>query len=128
MIEIAETKAMEAADELWLLQTDPEYFHELMRRHEREWFDSIPKVQNLKSFSPKEKAENIGYAMTVNMVIQARDWGWILEECQTLKKIMGGSGANICPGDVLPLEYTKVLCGLRHLLLKAQSWSQISLS
>ena len=127
MIEIAETKAMEAADELWLLQTDPEYFHELMRRHEREWFDSIPKVQALKSFSPKEKAENIGYAVTVNMAIQARDWGWILKECQTLK-IMGGSGANICPGDVLPLEYTKVLCGLEHLLLKAQSWSQTSLS
>ena len=127
MIEIVETKAMEAADELWLLQTDPDYFHELMRRHEREWFDSIPRVQDLKSFSPKDKADNIGYIMTVKMVIQARDWGWVLEECQTLKKFMGGSAANTRAGDLLPPEYTRGLCGLRYLLLKAQSWYQISL-
>ena len=128
MIEIAETKAMEAADELWLLQTDLDYFHELMRRHEREWFDAIPRVQDLKSFSPKEKAENIGYIMTVKMVVQARDWGWVLEECQALKKFMGGSAANTSAGGLLPSEYARVLGGLRYLLLKARSWYQISLS
>ncbi|KAL9135008.1 MAG: hypothetical protein Q9175_003806 [Cornicularia normoerica] len=44
MIEIAETKAMDAADELWLLQTDLDYFHDLMKRHEYEWLDSVPRV------------------------------------------------------------------------------------
>ena len=128
MIDIAETKAMEAADELWLLQTDLDYFHELMRRHEREWLDAIPRMQYLKSFSPKNKADSIGYIMTVKMVIQARDWGWVLEECQTLKKFMGRSGANTCAGELLHSEYTRVLCGLHYLLLKAQLWYQISLS
>ena len=128
MVEIAETKAMEAADELWLLQTDLDYFHELMRRHEREWFDAIPRVQDLKSISPKDKAEDIGCIMTVMMFIQARDWGWALEECQTLKKFMGGSGAKTCARGLLTPEYARVLCGLQYLLLVAQSWYQINLS
>ena len=51
MIEIAETKAMEAGDELWLLQTDLDYFHELIKRHEREWLDSVPRMEEVKKFS-----------------------------------------------------------------------------
>ena len=70
MIEIAETKAMEAGDELWLLQTDLGYFHDLMKRHEREWLDSVPRMEELKKFSHKDKMDNIGYIMTMEMVIQ----------------------------------------------------------
>ena len=54
MIEIAETKAMEAGDELWLLQTDLDYFHDLMKRHEHEWLDSVPRMEELKKFSHKD--------------------------------------------------------------------------
>ncbi len=70
MIEIAETKAMEAADELWLLQTDLDYFHDLMKRHELEWLDSVPNVEELKVLSPNDKMDNIGYIMTVKALIQ----------------------------------------------------------
>ncbi|CAD6580474.1 MAG: hypothetical protein ASARMPREDX12_009578 [Alectoria sarmentosa] len=128
MIEIAETKAMEAADELWLLQTDLDYFHDLMKRHEREWLDSVPGVEELKKFSPKDKMDNIVYIMTVKVAIQARDWQWLLEECQAVKRHIGEPKAKARAGELLPLAYERALCGLQYLLHKAQSWYQASLS
>lgn len=127
MIEIADTKAMEAADELWLLQTDLDYAHDLMKRHEREWLDSVPRVEGLKSFSPKEKMDNIGYIMTVKVVIQARDWQWLLEQCQAVKTQMGKPGAKTRVGEQFPVEYERALCGLQFLLREAQIWYQDSL-
>ena len=128
MIEIAQTKAMEAGDELWLLQTDLDYFHELMKRHEREWLDSVPRVEEVKKFSPKDKMDNIGYIMTVKVVIQARNWQWLLEECQTVKGKMIQLEEKTRVGEPLPVEYERALCGLQYLLRKAQSWFQDSLS
>lgn len=128
MIEIAETKAMEAGDELWLLQTDLDYFHELMKRHEREWLDSVPRMEEVKKFSPKDKMDKIGYIMTVKVVIQARDWQWLLEQCQTVKGKMIQPEARTRVGEPLPVEYERALCGLQYLLRKAQSWYQDSLS
>lgn len=128
MIEIAETQAMEAGDELWLLQTDLDYFHDLMRRHEREWLDSVPGVEELKVFSSKYKMDNIGYIMTVKVVIQARDWQWLLEECQAIKEIMKEPDTDTHDGGSLPVRYESAIGGLQYLLQEAQSWYQGSLS
>ena len=128
MIEIAETKAMEAGDELWLLQTDLDYFHDLLKRHERAWIDSMPGVEKLKTFSLQDKMDNIGYIMTVKMVIQARDWQWLLEECRAVKKRIAMPDAKLRMGEPLPVEYKKALCGLHYLLREAQIWYQDSLS
>ena len=128
MIEIAEARAMEAHDELWLLQTDLDYFHALLKRHERQWLDSVPRVQELKIFGPKEKMDNIGYIMTVKMVIQARDWQWLLEECQTFKKKLDEPVLETEMGDSLPVEYVRAMCGLQYLLQEAQTWYQNNLS
>ena len=102
MIEIAETKAMETGDELWLLQTDLDYFHDLMKHHEREWLDSVPRMEEVKQFSPKDKMDNIGYMMTVKVVIQARDWQWLLDQCQTVKEQMRQPEADTRVGDLEP--------------------------
>ena len=128
MIEIAETQAMEAGDELWLLQTDLDYFYELMRRHERELLDSVPGVEELKMFSPKDKIDNFRYIMTVKVLIQARDWQWLLEECQIIKRIMKDPEAKTLVGELLPSECECALVGLQCLLQEAQSWYQGSLS
>ena len=128
MIEIAETKAMEAGDELWLLQTDLDYFHDLLKRRKRAWIDSMPGVEKLKTFSPMAKMDNIGYIMTVKMVIQARDWQWLLDECRAVKKRMGMPDAKLRLGEPLPAEYERALCGLQYLLRRAQTWYQESLS
>ena len=128
IIEIAETKAMEAADELWLLQTDLDYFHDLMKRHEREWLDSVPRMEELKVFSPKDKMDNIGYIMTVKALIQARDWQWLLEECMTVKRIMGEPETKTHVEQPLSVRHEMALCGLQYLLQEAQLWYQASLS
>ena len=128
MIEIAETKFMEAEDELWLLQTDLDYFHDLLKHHEHAWLDSVPGVEELKTFSLKDKMDNIGYIMTVKMVIQARDWQWLLEECRAVKKQIGMPDAKLRMGEPLPVEYERALCGLQYLLREAQIWYQDSLS
>lgn len=127
MVEIAEFKAMEAADELWLLQTDLDYAHDLMKRHEREWLDSVPSVEELKKFSPKDKMDNVGYIMTVKLVIQARDWQWLLEQCQAVKTQMGKPGAKTRVGELFPVDYERALCGLQYLLREAQTWYQDAL-
>ena len=127
MIEIAEAKAMDAGDELWLLQTDVDYFHDLLKRHEREWIDSVPRVEELNKFSPKEKMNNIGYIMTVKVAIQARDWQWLLEECQAVKKQIGKPEAKTRVGEPFPVEYERTLCGLLYLLREAQTGYQHSL-
>lgn len=119
---------MEAGDELWLLQTDLDYFHDLMKRHEREWFDSVPGVQELKAFTHKDKMDNIGYIMTVKVAIQARDWQWLVEQCQTFKRSMGEPEAKTCMGQPLPFQCERACSGLQYLLEEAQTWYQVSLS
>ena len=128
MIEIAETKAMEAGDELWLLQTDLGYFHDLLKHHERAWIDSMPGVENFKTFSPMEKMDNIGFIMTVQMVIQARDWQWLLDECRAVKKRMCMPDAKFRMGEPLPVDYERALCGLQYLLRVSQKWHQETLA
>ena len=128
MIEIAETKALEAVDELWLLQTDLDYAHDLLKRHEREWLDSVPGMEELKRFSPQDKMDNIGYIMTVKAVNQAREWQWLLEECQTVKSEAVKSEAKVRPGEPLPVGYERALSGLHYLLWQAQYQCQVSLS
>ena len=127
IIEIAETKTMEAADELWLLQTDLDYFHDLMKRHEREWLDSVPRMEEVKVFSPKDKMDNIGYIMTVKALIQVRDWQWLLEECMTVKRIMGEPESKTHVEQPLSVWHEMALCGLQYLLQEAQSWYRVSL-
>ena len=127
MIEIAETKAAEAGDELWLLQTDLDYFHDLLKHHEGAWIDSMPGVEKFKTFSPMEKLDNIGFIMTVKMVIQVRDWQWLLDECRAVKKRMEMPDAKLRMGKPLPVDYERALCGLEYLLRNAQTWYQNSL-
>ena len=124
MVELAENKAIASEDELWLLQTDLDFFHYAIRRHEGEWLDSVPGVEELNMFSPEEKMDNIGYIMTVKVAVQARDWQWLLEECRTVKRIIGASDAGTCEEGHLPFEYERALCGLEYLLKKAQTWYQ----
>ena len=121
MIEIAGEKALEAEDELWLLQTDLDYFNDKLQRNEREWLDSIPRMDEVKIFSPKNKMDNIGYIMTVTVAIQARDWQWLLEECQAVKIIMGKPEARTRMGEPFLVEYERALCGLQYLLREVQT-------
>ena len=102
MIDIAEDQANEAQDELCLLQTDLDYFHDRSRYQEATWFDKIEKGSHQHLFTAKQKFDNIGFIMTIKVVLGARDWQWLLEECQNVKRELRMSGSDISPGKPLP--------------------------
>ena len=126
MIEIAENQANEAQDELWLLQTDLEYFHDRSTHHEATWFDKVGGGSR-HQFTAKQKLDNIGFIMTIKVVLGARDWRWLLEECQNVKRELQMSGSEIGPGKPLPQGYESALGSLESMLLRSLGYHQINL-
>lgn len=127
MIDIAENQANEAQDELWLLQTDLEYFHDRSRYHEATWFDKIEKGSYRQNTTAKQKFDNIGFIMTIKVILQARDWQWLLDECHNVKQELQRSESEICPGRPLPKEYERALGSLEMMLRKALAYHQLNL-
>ncbi|KAF6227588.1 hypothetical protein HO173_012117 [Letharia columbiana] len=127
MIDIAENQADEAQDELWLLQTDLEYFYKRSRYHEATWFDKIEKGPHRPNLTAKEKFDNIGFIMTLKVILQARDWQWLLEECQNVKRELQRSGSEIGPGKPLPKEYERALGSLEMMLRRSLPYHQLNL-
>ncbi|CAD6587437.1 MAG: hypothetical protein ASARMPRED_003099 [Alectoria sarmentosa] len=127
MIDIAETHANEAQDELWLLQTDLEYFHDRSRFHEATWFDKIEKGSYRQNTTAKQKFDNIGFIMTTKVVLEARDWQWLLDECQNVKRELQRSDSEIGCGKPLPEEYEKALGSLEKMLGRALAYHQLNL-
>ena len=85
LISIASDRVAEKQDELWLLQTDLVYVQECAKYHERNWVDS-GKQLGIPEVSAESKANNIGYMISLRAATQARDWKWILDECQNVKE------------------------------------------
>ena len=127
LIDIAENQANELKDELWLLQTDLEYFHDRSSYHEATWFDKLGKGPLRQKFTTKEKFDNIGFIMTVKVLIHARDWQWLLEECQIVKLQLLKSGSKIGPGKPLPKEYERALGSLEKMLERYLAYHQMNL-
>lgn len=127
MIDIAENRANEAQDELWLLQTDLEYFYDRSRYHEATWFDKIEKTLHRQITTAKQKFDNIGLIMTIKVVVQAREWQWLLDECQNVKRELQKSEREIRPGKPLPKEYERALVSLDGLLRGALCYHQSNL-
>ncbi|KAL8833660.1 MAG: hypothetical protein Q9170_004146 [Blastenia crenularia] len=114
MIEIAQNQATEAQDELWLLQTDPAYFHERAKYHESRWGD----FAKLYRLTKRRKYSNIAFVMTIKALIRARDWQWILEECQDVKQLLDSCVDDIGMERSLPLRCSNALVALTMLLRK----------
>lgn len=127
MIDIAETGANEAQDELWLLQTDLEYFHGRSRYQEATWFDKIEKGLHRQITTAKQKFDIIGLIMTIKVVVQAREWQWLLDECQNVKRELQKSEWEIRPGKPLPKEYERALISLDMMLRGALGYHQSNL-
>ena len=132
LVEIAEGRASEAQDELWLLQSDLEYFYDRAKYHEARWFDKIPGLDAMKHFTAKEKRDNIGYIVTIDALMRARDWQWILEECEKVKTEEMRHEAEIIEtkatfGRALPPGYEDALGSLYKLIHKAWNDRKTSL-
>ena len=122
LIDIAENQANEAQDELWLLQTDLEYFHDRSRYQEVTWFDRL-----VTGSHKKEKFDNIGFILTIKAVIHARDWQFLLDECRNVKRERERSETKIGSGKSLPNGYEKALGCLEAMLERSRSYHQMNL-
>ncbi|KAM0798500.1 hypothetical protein BDR22DRAFT_375830 [Usnea florida] len=127
MIDIAENRANEAQDELWLLQTDMEYFYERSRHYEATWFDKMEKGPYQPKITAKQKCDNIGFIMTIKVVHEARDWQWLLSECQNVKRERDKSDSGIGPGKPMTESYERALSSLASLLWNSQVYHQKNL-
>ena len=127
MIDIAENRANEAQDELWLLQTDLDYFHERSRHYEATWFDKMDKRLHQPKTTAKQKFDNIGFIMTIKVVHEARDWQWLLEECKNVKREQDKNDSGIGPGKPMTGDYERALGSLALLLWNSQLYQQKNL-
>ena len=122
LIDIAENQANEAQDELWLLQTDLEYFHDRSKFQEATWFDKL-----MTGSHEKWKFDNIGFILTIKAVIHARDWQFLLDECRNVKRERERSKTEIGSGSSLPHGYERALGSLGTMLERCRSYHQMNL-
>ncbi len=109
LMDIAETRAAQAQDELWLLQTDLEYFLSVVKYFESQWFDKVPGISEMRTLQPEEKYDNIGRIVTQKVVTRARDWQWLVELCQCVRQEVEDFVEDITKGMELPTVYEREL-------------------
>ena len=129
VLDIARNRAAEAQDELWLLQTDLEYFYATLKYHEAQWFDQAAKTAKISDGQPtrKEKLDNIGYIVTVKMALFAREWQWLAEESEYIKQgMMKSAMEGIGKCEASPIQM-KGLSNLKSLLLRADKFLRVDL-
>ena len=107
LIDIAQNISSECQDELWLLQTDLEYFYERVTYYDDHWFDSLTELQHAKIgvSSEKDKYDNIAHMMTLSVLARARDSQMLLEDCLFVKKAGHECGVGFHTGSVLTRGY-----------------------
>ena len=66
--------------------------------------------------------------MTIQAVFQARNWQWLLDECQNVKRELGRGGSEIGSGRPLSREYERALGSLRAMLERSRNYYQSSLN
>ena len=104
LLDIAESQVAEAHDELWLRQTDPEYFMEVAKRYNAQAPHHHPGIKKMGLYGKNEETNDLARFMTLNPVNRWRDWQCILEECQAVKHKMDACEQTICLGKPLPSE------------------------
>ena len=78
---IIKNHTFEKLDELWLLQTDPEYFHEYLTFSDKHWYDNQPQFAHMKRLNTVNKPNQIAVEVTLVNIQHARNWFWLLEDC-----------------------------------------------
>jgi hypothetical protein len=125
LLETATSMAAETQDELWSLQTNPEYFFERASYYEGHWYDSVQELGE--DYTDRLKYDNVGYIMTLNVLYKARDAQWLVDECQAAKKEFLDCELDIEVGRPLPSAYEYALASLHAGLMRKRLLAQDSL-
>ena len=128
MIEIAENQASEAQDELCLLQTDSDYFYERAKYHEVRWHESITKLRGTRPPTHADNYGNISFIMTIKVMIRARYWHWLVEECRHVKHVLNSQSDEIDLEKPLPIRCNNALFSLQLLLLETLKYHEQNLT
>lgn len=72
-----------AEDELWLLQTEPALFLDRALFFKETWYDTIP---GLDGWRRAIKFSDMAMNLTYHRFDRVREWHWILEECENVKR------------------------------------------
>ena len=126
IIEIAETQTTEAQDELWLLQTEPGYFYESAKHLADCYYDKIKGLSHVHRISTT-KHDNIACILTIGTFQRARDWNYLLEQCQIVKQERETYVSKPHIGTKLPKSYEQALGCLKFLLSRAWKEYQMEL-
>lgn len=114
IIAIARSQVDETQDQLWLLQTEPTTFLEQALLLEKIWLYNLPGVDG---WSNSRKYQEIARILIYQQYANAREWKWVLEECENVKYEYGKSWDPVRVGKPLFWKYEKALGSLELLLL-----------
>lgn len=108
LMEVVQEKQAETQDHLWLLQTDPAYFHD---------FASYWREYNVGTISKSTMTKDAQIHFLEGRVIcysvtQAQEWNDFAEELQHVREQYSVHHKDIKPGLLLPETYDRALGGL----------------
>ena len=112
LVAISKSKAEEAEDVLWLMQTDPYYFQNEIRS----WCTS-------EAARWLGKDVSYGFAhrtIPTGPMVRALIWGWLYEECIHVQEVQRQYCGQMTEGRALPGAFNTALSSLRD--LAGQAW------
>ncbi|KAL8945974.1 MAG: hypothetical protein Q9222_007569 [Ikaeria aurantiellina] len=113
LLEIVSDKQAEAHDHLWLLQTDPAYFHDFASY----WNEySVGNIAGSK-MSKDEKLHALEGRVLQYSATQALDWNQLAEELQYVRQEYRAHHKKIRCGCPLPESYDRALGALQLLVI-----------
>ncbi len=111
-MEILQEKQAETQDHLWLLQTDPTYFYELISYWKTYWKTYNVGTLSGSKITKDQQANLVEGRVVFNSVAQAQEWNDFAAELQYVRHLYIAHKQDIKPGSPLPESYDRALGGL----------------
>ncbi|KAL8966046.1 MAG: hypothetical protein Q9183_003546, partial [Haloplaca sp. 2 TL-2023] len=110
LLELTTEKGAEAQDHLWLLQTDPSYFHSIASYWNENNRTKVPGAR----IDPKKTLNCLADRIVRYSVTQALDWQIITDELEYVLIQYEAHQQDIGPGKPMPKQYEAAVGGLLH--------------
>lgn len=113
LIELVSGKQAETQDNLWLLQTDPAYFHQTLSYWSTYTTDTMPGS----STKDDERAHALGDRVMHSSFFQAQSWKHLAEELHHVRREYKAGYADIKTDRQLPEAYDRAVGSLSLLVM-----------
>ncbi|KAG4442716.1 hypothetical protein IFR05_001823 [Cadophora sp. M221] len=112
LISAARAGQQEWGDHVWLMQTDPAYFRQVIR-------SAVSVMPIERDITVKEQPAYVQALLEIT--IDSGNylwWKWTLEDCENIKRLQVKNSDEIKPGKDLPLEYDIVIQSFEMVLIQ----------